>query len=62
MEMKNVLVLLSGELRSQVERGDKMLELSDVTLANLIESTGEYYVDRFSEKRNCYILMRRERR
>lgn len=40
----------------------KVLLVRDAAEANAIEASKEYYIDRFSDSRDAFILMRRERR
>lgn len=58
----NLMRQVSPEVQRLMKAGAKVLEVRDVAEANAIESGKEYYVDRFSDTRNAYILMRRERR
>jgi len=60
-DVERIYGLLGPELRVQLEQGVKAIEVPDVSVANLIEKTGRYYMDGWSESRRCYILMRRER-
>lgn len=45
----------------QMGKLQKVVEVVTASEANDLEAGGEYYVDRFSESRGVYILMRRER-
>ena len=47
--------------KMQVGKLPKVVEALTASEANDLEAGGDYYVDRFSESRGVYILMRRER-
>lgn len=53
---------ISPESMRLIRAGAKAIEVTDVAEANAIEATKAYYLDRLSESRNVYVLMRRERK
>lgn len=53
---------ISAENRQRIRNKEKILETADIDEANAIESQGEYYLDRFSDSRQKFLLVRRERR
>lgn len=56
------LKLVSSETRRLMGAGAKILEIRDAAEANAVADGGGYYLDRLSESRNAYILIRRERK
>lgn len=52
---------ISPESMRRIRAGAKCMEVVGVDEANAIEATKLYRIDRLSESRNVYVLMRRER-
>lgn len=55
-------VSVPAYLVQMINAGAKVLEVRDAEVANWIVAQWSYYMDRFSDTRNAYILMRRERK
>lgn len=62
MEFEQLVELVQdADVKKKLQHKVKIIETQNADFANLVESTGAYYVDRWSESQKAYILMRRER-
>ena len=53
--------IVPAEIRAQMESGAKALEVASTDVMNAIEAEGQYRHERFSDRRDCWLMVRREK-
>lgn len=53
--------IVPAEIRAKMDAGAKALEVASTDVMNAIEAEGQYRHERFSDRRDCWLMVRREK-